>query len=409
MTYITDSVFLCQFFNTGFLLMLCGANLTDQPVLGHLGMPVGSMSDFNSAWFDQLGATIAGSLTFGAWFPIANEFAQKGRRLTMILLDRIRAPSGGLTKKTTIQQYVNLHSGPQYFMHYKYSGLMNVAFLALMFGTGIPELFPIAAASFIVIYSVENFMLYYVYKKPPAYDEKLNDSVLANMAKAPLLLFSFGYWMLSNKQLLQSYGEWDPDTKTGGLRPITTKGEAFQAQHYWYEFLNPASVGTSGPAGSLLLAFWAYAIYLFARAPVAWVMDKCCGKYMLHDVEIDDDIDKYQNCLDEDDKRWSRKEEEGLNKFGIVSKFAEAEALIAKGKMVDPKMHLTGVYCYNILRSSAYYQAFQYFAVDSDRAGLIRDDDEEEGNDEAQSDIVAIALNLAYLTREEIKAMKFDK
>jgi len=28
MAYITDSVFICQFFNTGFLLMLCGANLT---------------------------------------------------------------------------------------------------------------------------------------------------------------------------------------------------------------------------------------------------------------------------------------------------------------------------------------------------------------------------------------------
>jgi len=226
MTYITDSVFLCQFFNTGFLLMLCGANLTDQPILGHLGLPVGSMSDFNSAWFDQLGATIAGSLTFGAWFPIANEIAQKCRRVTMILLDRLPAENK-ITRKTTIQQYVNLHSGPEYFMHYKYSGLMNVAFLALMFGPGIPELFPIAAASFIVLYCVENYMLYYVYRKPPAYDERLNDSVLANLSKAPLLLFAFGYWMLSNKQLLQTYGEWDEETQTGGLRPITTKAEAF--------------------------------------------------------------------------------------------------------------------------------------------------------------------------------------
>ena len=114
-------------------------------------------------------------------------------------------------------------------MHYKYSGLMNVAFLALMFGPGIPELFAIAAASFIVLYCVENYMLYYVYTKPPAYDEKLNDSVLANMAKAPLFLFAFGYWMLSNKQLLQSYGEYDEELKTGGLKEILTKGDAFQA------------------------------------------------------------------------------------------------------------------------------------------------------------------------------------
>ena len=40
---------------------------------------------------------------------------------------------------------------------------------------------------------------------------------------------------------------------------------------------------------------------------------------------------------------------------------------------------------------------------------MIIDDDKDETNDEAQSDIVAIALNLAYLTREEIADMKFDK
>ena len=118
--------------------MLCGANLTEQPILAHIpGLPVGSMSDFNSAWFDQLGVTIAGSLTFGAVFPIANECGQLGKRTTFRLLDRLPA-ANGLTRKTTIQQYVNLHSGPEYFMHYKYSGLMNVAFLALMFGTGMP-------------------------------------------------------------------------------------------------------------------------------------------------------------------------------------------------------------------------------------------------------------------------------
>ena len=72
-------------------------------------------------------------------------------------------------------------------------------------------------------------------------------------------------------------------------------------------------------------------------------------------------------------------------------------------------MHLTGVHCYNILRNPTYHQAFQYFAVDSDRKGLIIDDDKDETNDEAQSDIVAIALNLAYLTQEEIAEMKFDK
>jgi len=359
------------------------------------------MSDFNSAWFDQLGATIAGSLTFGAVFPIANECGQMGKRTTFRLLDR-HIYGGGLTGKTTIQQYVNLWSGPEFYMHYKYAGAMNVAFLTLMFGTGIPQLYPIAALSFFVLYGIENLMLYYVYKKPPDYDEKLNDSILANMAKAPLLLYAFGYWMLSNRQLLQTYPEWDDATQTGGLKAIRYKGEAFQAEHYWYECLNPASVFTSGPAGSLLLAFWLYFFYLVFRSPVGWCVNKCCGKYVLHDVEIDDDIDKYQNCLDKDDKDWSIQEEAGLNRFGIISKFPEEHKRMADGEM-KPGMHLTGVHCYNILRNPAYHQAFQYFAVYSpNRAALITDEDGDGANDEAQSDIVAIALNLGFLTDEQI-------
>lgn len=43
MIYITDLVFICQLFNTGFLLMICNANLNEQsnPVFN------GLLPDFN--------------------------------------------------------------------------------------------------------------------------------------------------------------------------------------------------------------------------------------------------------------------------------------------------------------------------------------------------------------------------
>ena len=61
-----------------------------------------------------------------------------------------------------------------------------------------PLLFPVAAASLGTLFMLEKFMLYYVYQAPPAYDEKLNNSVLNVMAFAPLFLLSFGYWILTN-------------------------------------------------------------------------------------------------------------------------------------------------------------------------------------------------------------------
>ena len=84
----------------------------------------------------------------------------------------------------------------------------------MMFGAGLPVLFPIAAAAFLVLYTVENFLLYYVYKQPPAYDEKLNNAVLARLSYAPLFILAFGYWMLSNHQLLNNDIKLEPIQKS---------------------------------------------------------------------------------------------------------------------------------------------------------------------------------------------------
>ena len=72
----------------------------------------------------------------------------------------------------------------------------------MMYGMGIPVLFPIAAMSLFVLYCMEKMMLYFVYREPPMYDEKLNTNALTMLTYAPLLFLSFGYWMLSSKQLL---------------------------------------------------------------------------------------------------------------------------------------------------------------------------------------------------------------
>jgi len=87
-------------------------------------------------------------------------------------------------------------------MHYKYSTLLNTTFVTMLFGAGMPLLFPVAAATFMVFYMIENYKFYWAYKQPPAYDEKLNTYALRTLEKAPLLLLGFGYWMLSNHQLL---------------------------------------------------------------------------------------------------------------------------------------------------------------------------------------------------------------
>lgn len=44
-----------------------------------------------------------------------------------------------------------------------------------------------------------------------------------------------------------------------------------------------------------------------------------------------------------------------------------------------------------------------------DRADYIIDDDEDEDNDEAQSDLVKMVLNLAFLPEKQARDFTFDK
>mmetsp|Transcript_8384 Transcript_8384/g.14013 ORF Transcript_8384/g.14013 Transcript_8384/m.14013 type:complete len:164 (+) Transcript_8384:2389-2880(+) len=163
-------------------------------------------------------------MVFNIWFPIAMEIGYKGLRTLYRVMDKLNLEEGYNTKCTTIQRYVNIYAGPLYYMHFKYSSIMNIVFITMMFGTGMPILFPVAACSLMVIYLLEKGMLYYAYKCPPAYDEKLNNSVLSNLSFAPLFLFSFGYWMLTNKQIIQN----------DNLKEMPTQSSPFMAEHYWY-------------------------------------------------------------------------------------------------------------------------------------------------------------------------------
>jgi hypothetical protein len=91
------------------------------------------------------------------------EFGNFSMRFGFRLLDIISSGSTSATSTSNIQQYINLYSGPKYLMHYKYSAIMNIVFIAMMFGAGMPILFPIAAVSLSCFYCLEKFMLYYVY------------------------------------------------------------------------------------------------------------------------------------------------------------------------------------------------------------------------------------------------------
>ena len=197
LTETTKVTFAVQFFNTAFLLLLVNADLSEQPF--SFGLTGGRESDFDSSWFKVIGNTLVGTMIFTTVFPILEAFGFFGLRLFTRFLDRGFTTDPYVTRKTSIQAYINSYAGPVYMMHFKYSGLLNIIFVTMTYGFGIPILFPIAAMAILVLYLVEKTMLFYAYRLPPMYDERLSQAVIGILYYAPIFFLGFGYWMASNK------------------------------------------------------------------------------------------------------------------------------------------------------------------------------------------------------------------
>ena len=114
-------------------------------------------------------------------------------------------------------------------------------------------------------------------------------------------------------------------------------------------------------------------------------------------LKVDENLPKFDTALRLKTADWLLKENDNLKDVYGFSIIADDLAHILD-TVGPPKKAITGVPYYIILANPEYARDFQYIPCDvPDRADLIKDDDEEEGNDAEQSDIVSLILNLAYI------------
>ena len=93
------------------------------------------------------------------------------------------------------------------------------------------------------------------------------------------------------------------------------------------------------------------------REPIFYLASCCCSSMFVKDYEIDEEIDLYQRCLDEDDKNWTLKEEENCRAYGISTMLPSTMESIETAEY-NAKYHLEGIHTYDILRNPIYTQQF---------------------------------------------------
>ena len=164
MTRITNGVILVLFFNTGILMTMTQANLTEQSsVLGSVFS--GVYYDYSPAWYARVGNTLVHTMLVNAFMPIIFESMTNGLTWLSIARDSgIWCAFGKKageryyqTKQKQIYALIDLYAGPDYIIHFKYSGIINVTFVTMMYGVGLPILFPIALLSYFIYWAVERY------------------------------------------------------------------------------------------------------------------------------------------------------------------------------------------------------------------------------------------------------------
>ena len=160
------------------MFLIVNANLEQQPLT--FGLKFGNYGDFDSDWFKIVGNVIVGTMQFGTVWPIIDIVLYGCLRFAYRAFDKNFCGFNDpyKTKSTTLQQYIELYSGGGFYMHFKYSTIMNITFTTLMFGFGMPILFPIAILGMAILYVTEKGLLYYSYRQPPNYNSILSNSVI---------------------------------------------------------------------------------------------------------------------------------------------------------------------------------------------------------------------------------------
>lgn len=77
------------------------------------------------------------------------------------------------TKSTSLAMYKKMYGQIDYTIHFRYSDALKTTYITMMYGLGIPLLFPLAALSFIITLIGERIQCAYFVKLPPAMGDTL--------------------------------------------------------------------------------------------------------------------------------------------------------------------------------------------------------------------------------------------
>ena len=193
--------------NVGILILLLNSRFPENSLLKRrIPLPEdapflnGEYDDFYAEWYTIVGVSIVTTCFFDAINPIFN-FGFWCMAGCKRCLDRSCTCNMSKTHQTIQQEYELLYRGPEFQFEARYSKLIAMTFITLMYSSAIPILYPAGCALTIIMYWADKVLFLRHYRLPPRYGRRLAGRVVAVMEWAIILHLFFGLYMLSNPDI----------------------------------------------------------------------------------------------------------------------------------------------------------------------------------------------------------------
>ena len=151
-------------------------------------------NDFNKTWFITVGSKMINLLIVGIVSPSLLNF------LTIPLYSWLRKKAA-LSKK--IQREMNeAYLPPAFELQGRYSFVLNIIFVTMLFSSGIPVLIVFSFLVFLVMYIIDTYYFLRYNSRPPVYSANLHRNILKILPLSIILHVAFGIWIYGSNQII---------------------------------------------------------------------------------------------------------------------------------------------------------------------------------------------------------------
>lgn len=204
---MVQALFVAQFFNTGFIILIANANLSEHEPKALTQLVNGPHYDYDPLWFIDVGLKVCLTMLIQCVMPYLNLFFTVLMAVVKRGMDTNFTYDPFKTKKASMLNYKRVYTSGDFQIHTKYTTVMNITFTAMMYGLSMPMLFPLAGLSIYSMRVCNRIQVAWLDKLPPAMNDSIMGQVLNVLKFSPLFLIFNSFWMMDNKQMFDN--QWN--------------------------------------------------------------------------------------------------------------------------------------------------------------------------------------------------------